>query len=197
MIAVNRSRKMPYEIRFTQYALRFIVFSALLFLTACQGADSPAEVYRPASVQAPVLSAPGDEASARSSPTPAPLTSEPPQPTPTPACTNSLRYVEDLTIPDGSTVAAGQLLDKRWRVENNGNCNWDELYRLKLTNGPAMGATAEQTLYPAHSGAEALIRIQFSAPNEAGTYRSAWQAYDPQGLPFGDAVFIEIQVSAP
>ncbi len=27
-----------------------------------------------------------------------------------------------------------------------------------------------------------------------GTYRSAWQAYDPDGLPFGDPFFIEIEV---
>jgi hypothetical protein len=105
-----------------------------------------------------------------------------------------LRYIEDLSIPDGSQVSSGERLDKRWSVENNGSCNWDQSYRLKLIAGPALGASAEQALYPARSGSQATIRIIFTAPTEPGVYRSAWQAYNPDGQPFGDPVFIEVQV---
>ena len=115
-------------------------------------------------------------------------------PTPTPPCADSLRYIEDLSIPDGSQVSSGERLDKRWSVENNGSCNWDKDYRLKLVAGPELGASTEQALYPARSGSLANIRIVFTAPSEPGAYRSAWQAYNPAGQPFGDPVFIEIQV---
>ncbi len=115
-------------------------------------------------------------------------------PTATPFCTPGLTYQEDLSIPDGSVVAPGALLDKRWRVLNSGTCNWDERYRLKLVAGPAMGSSAELALYPARSGASADIRLLFTAPQEAGAYRSAWQAHDPTGQPFGDPIFIDIIV---
>ena len=115
-------------------------------------------------------------------------------PTPTPPCADSLRYIKDLSIPDGSQVSSGEKLDKRWSVENNGSCNWDKDYRLKLVAGPELGASVEQALYPARSGSLATIWISFTAPNEPGVYRSAWQAYNPTGQPFGDPVFIEIQV---
>ncbi len=115
-------------------------------------------------------------------------------PTPTPPCTDSMRYIEDLSIPDGSLVSSGEKLDKRWSVENNGSCNWDKTYRLKLIAGPELGASVEQALYPARSGTQATIRIIFTAPSEPGVYRSAWQAHNPDGQPFGDPVFIEIQV---
>jgi len=91
-------------------------------------------------------------------------------------------------------VAPGEGLDKRWLVENNGTCNWDQGYRLKLVAGPDLGAATEQGLYPARSGTQATIRIVFAAPAEAGAYRSAWQAYSPDGQSFGDPVFIDIQV---
>ncbi len=133
-----------------------------------------------------------------SQPTPslAPATpSEAPRITPTPTCTDSLTYLEDLSIPDGAQVAPGQPLDKRWRVQNSGTCNWDEHYRVKLIAGPDLGAQGEQALYPARGGTELIVRILFTAPNEAGKYRSAWQAYDPQGKPFGDPVFIEVNVA--
>jgi hypothetical protein len=109
-------------------------------------------------------------------------------------CTNSLVYLEDITIPDGSPASLGEVLDKQWKVENAGTCNWDSSYRIKLIAGPPLEAPSEQALYPARSGSQATIRIIFTAPDEAGRYRSAWQAYDPQGAPFGDPIFIEFVV---
>ncbi len=127
-----------------------------------------------------------------------------PQPTETPsvprstalaqACVNNLTYLEDQSIPDGTVVAPGEQLDKRWKVKNTGTCNWDEPYRLKLIAGKDMSTSVEQSLYPARSGTEAIIRIIFTAPAEPGSYRSAWQAYDPEDRPFGDPFFIEITV---
>jgi hypothetical protein len=112
-----------------------------------------------------------------------------------PSCSDNLVYVADQTIPDGTEVSPGANLDKRWEVENQGTCNWDENYRLKLIAGSELSAPAEQALYPARSGAHTIIRIQFKAPQEAGNYHSAWQAYSPSGEPFGDPIFIEFVVT--
>jgi hypothetical protein len=124
-------------------------------------------------------------------------TSEASRPTPTPLCTDNLRFLADLTIPDGTVVAPGDALDKRWQVENSGTCNWDERYRLKLIAGPELGVPAEQALFPARSGTQMVINILFTAPSDPGTYRSAWQAYNPQGAAFGDPFFIEVLVQSP
>jgi hypothetical protein len=119
---------------------------------------------------------------------------DPNQPTPTITCKDNLTFIADATIPDGTSVQVDSTLDKRWEVENSGNCNWLETYRVRLIAGPDLGAQPEQALYPARSGTRATIRIVFKAPTEPGTYRSAWQAFDPQGEPFGDPFFIEIEV---
>ncbi|WP_299028012.1 NBR1-Ig-like domain-containing protein [uncultured Thermanaerothrix sp.] len=119
-------------------------------------------------------------------------------PSPTSMCQNNLSFVSDLTIPDGSSVPTGAILDKRWEVINSGNCDWDERYRLRLIAGSLLGANSpEQALYPARSGTHAILRILFQAPAEEGRYRSAWQAFDPNDFPFGDPVFIEIEVISP
>jgi hypothetical protein len=114
-----------------------------------------------------------------------------------PPCTNVLSFIDDLTILDGSIVAPGEMLDKRWQVENSGTCNWDERYRLRLIAGSNLGSPSELALYPARSGTPAEIRIMFTAPEEAGPYRSAWQAYGPDSEPFGDQIFIDIVVAEP
>jgi hypothetical protein len=108
-----------------------------------------------------------------------------------------LRYLEDLTIPDGTIVAAGSELDKRWRVLNSGSCNWNESYSLQLIAGADLGAQQIQKLYPARAGAEVTLRIRFTAPVEPGVVRSVWQAFSPQGEAFGDPIFIEVFVETP
>jgi hypothetical protein len=116
------------------------------------------------------------------------------QASPTPQCTDNLRFITDLTVPDGTQVAPGSPVDKQWQVENNGTCNWDSSYRLKFIAGADLGAPLVQALYPARSGTQPTIRLTFIAPAEPGTYRSAWQAYSPQDEPFGDPIFVEIVV---
>jgi len=115
-------------------------------------------------------------------------------PTPTVSCVDSLRFIADQTIPDGTEVERGATLDKVWEVENSGTCNYDERYRLKLIAGDELGAKPEQALFPARSGTRFEIHIRFIAPMEVGNVRSAWQAFDPQGNPFGDPIYIEIVV---
>ena len=117
-----------------------------------------------------------------------------PRPSATAVCSNNLQFIEDLTIPDGLEVKAGTAIDKRWLVENSGTCNWGTDYRLKLIEGPSLGSATELALYPALSGSQANIRILFQAPGITGPYRSAWQAHAPDGSPFGDIIYIDIQV---
>jgi hypothetical protein len=88
-------------------------------------------------------------------------------------------------------------LDKRWKVLNSGTCNWDDTYQLRLSAGSELGLPTIQKLYPARSGTEAMIRIVFNAPSEPGTYRSAWQTFDPGGAPFGDMIYVEFVVEGP
>ncbi len=116
------------------------------------------------------------------------------QPTPTLPCVDGLTFISDLTIPDGSIIQAGASIDKRWEVENSGSCNWENGYSLRLIAGDEMGAGTQQALTPARSATRAVIRILFQAPSEPGNYRSAWQAYNPQDLPFGDPIFMDITV---
>ena len=109
-------------------------------------------------------------------------------------CTDKLTFLKDVTIPDGTVVAPNASLDKRWQVENSGTCNWDERYHLRLIGGADLSAIPVQPLFPARGGSQAEIRIFMTAPAKTGTYRSAWQAYNPSDEAFGDPIYIEIVV---
>ena len=115
-------------------------------------------------------------------------------PTPTLDCDDNLTFIEDVTVPDYSVFAPGDMIDKVWRVENSGTCNWDANYRIRFIEGDALGAEHEQALFPARSGTESELRITFVAPNYSGEYYGKWQAYTPEGQPFGDWFSIIIDV---
>jgi hypothetical protein len=114
---------------------------------------------------------------------------------PTPPCQNGLAFISDITIPDGTVVNPGAIVDKTWEVENIGTCNWSAKYELRLVGGSNLSVETSQPLYPARAGSRAPIRIQFKAPTETGTIHSAWRAYSPDGQPFGDPIYLQIIVS--
>lgn len=112
-------------------------------------------------------------------------------------CINSLTFIDDLTIPDNTPIVYGATIDKQWLVQNSGTCHWNADYRLRHTGGAVLGAPEELALYPARSGTQATIQITFTAPFTDGRYESAWQAFDPAGLAFGDPIYMRIDAVSP
>ncbi|MEP7136308.1 MAG: NBR1-Ig-like domain-containing protein [Chloroflexota bacterium] len=112
-------------------------------------------------------------------------------------CINNLTYVEDITMPDNTSIAYGATIDKQWLVQNSGTCNWNADYRLRHIGGAVLGAPEELALYPAKSGTQATLQITFTAPFSDGEFESAWQAFDPSGLAFGDPIYMRIIAASP
>jgi hypothetical protein len=191
-----------YQNTDTQYGIRIAyrilcnvgaVIVGLLFLaisaSACAKQPTP---FRPHSSTTRIF----PTAQARAAPTSTELPIKTPLPTATQSCTNNLTFLETVSIPDGTLVHPGDQVDKRWLVQNSGSCNWDEHYLLKSITGTGLDAPIELALYPARSGAKVTIRIQLIAPSEPGSYQGTWQAYDPQGQPFGDLLVLLIVVDS-
>ena len=169
----------------------------LHFASACSSAPA-ATPFRPPTAQAPLI-----EPTFIINPTqPIVIIESSPLPTIIPTtdpaeCSNNLTFLSDLTIPDNTFITYGSTIDKQWIVENSGTCHWNSEYRLRHIGGAALEAPAEIALFPARAGTQATIQILFTAPFTDGEYESAWQAFDPQGLSFGDPIFIRIISAAP
>jgi hypothetical protein len=159
---------------------------------ATPSSNNPNEVYRPptAIVETPLVVAvlPSQTATRVELRTTA-------RPTATPDCIDDLLFLEDVTIPDGTQLPPGEIVDKRWTVQNTGSCNWDRRYRLRMIEGASPEQSLEQALYPARSGTRAIIQVLFTAEKDPGTYRKAWQAINPEGKAFGDVIYVEYLIS--
>ena len=109
-------------------------------------------------------------------------------------CNSYLTYLDDVTVPDGTIFVPGDEIVKTWSVRNDGDCTWNEKYTLRYIDGSAMEAKQNQALPKLAPGEEGEVTVVFTAPQTVGSYYSGWQAYDPQGKPFGDEIYMEIYV---
>lgn len=140
-------------------------------------------------------------------PTPAPPTTTPlpPTATPVPIPCDRASFVQDVTFPDNTEVAAGTTFVKTWRLRNNGSCTWTSGYSIIFYSGDAMGgpASAQLTSGTVAPGATVDVSVTLRAPDTPGTYRGDWKLRNAAGATFGigeyadKSFWVQIKVVSP
>jgi hypothetical protein len=99
---------------------------------------------------------------------------------------NAARFVEDVSIPDGTRMNPGEGFVKIWELENVGTCTWSEDYELVFSRGDQMGGpdslSIDQEVDP---GDRIQIAVDLIAPTSKGEYRGNWMLSDEDGNTFG------------
>jgi hypothetical protein len=109
-------------------------------------------------------------------------------------------FVKDVTIPDGTQMATGEVFTKVWRLKNRGTCTWTPDYMLVYTSGDQMGSTTAVRL-PAYvaPGQTVDVSVTLTAPASAGEHIGYWMLRNPSGALFGtgskanEAFYVEIK----
>jgi ABC-type amino acid transport substrate-binding protein len=139
-------------------------------------------------------------------PTPGPQPTEAPAPTAVPAvagsptpvpCKQAVKWLADLSYPDGSTLQPGQAFRKGWQIRNDGTCDWAADFTLAYAYGTYMGGkpVAMGVVVPPKATHE--VWMDLVAPAAPGTYQGNYQMLDSQAVPFGAIGWVKIQVPAP
>src|ERR1051325_2657544 len=100
------------------------------------------------------------------------------------ALCDSLAFVADVNVPDGTSMAPRQDFLKTWRVKNTGSCPWGAGYKLVHAYGDEMSGQIQPLTGVVQPGEEVEISVQFKAPDAANQYVSAWQMSNPKGVTF-------------
>jgi len=157
------------------YTAAIQTFSAQLPLTA------------PTDTPSPTLSVTLPPPSAASNPNPNPPGQG--------ACDNAT-YLSDVTIPDGTLIAAGAKFTKTWLIQNTGACSWSTSYKLSFDSGDQMGGADVSLASPVPAGQQVAISVNLVAPTAPGTYKGTWRMHNQVGQAFGDFPYVEISVGA-
>ncbi len=96
----------------------------------------------------------------------------------------------DVNIPDNTQMTAGQSFVKTWKIKNSGTCTWDTGYKIIYGGYSTQMSGQPQPLpVPVTSGQEIEISVNFVAPAQPGSYLSAWELADANGVPiFGSNI---------
>ncbi len=95
-----------------------------------------AQLTQAAPFSTPTLPPPPATNTAVTLPTAAPVATITPQIPPTAVC-DQATFVNDVTIPDGTSVTPGSSFKKTWRLRNSGSCQWSG-YTLVFDSGESM-----------------------------------------------------------
>jgi len=111
---------------------------------------------------------------------------------PPPAGTTCEAFVADLTIPDGTVLAAGASFTKVWRLRNCGTASWSGLTAVRTAGVFGPGAFSVPATSP---GATADLTVPMIAPSTAGLYRSTYRLRAPNGTYASGSFWVEINVT--
>jgi hypothetical protein len=107
-----------------------------------------------------------------------------------------VEVVDDVTIPDGTEIAAGTGFDKTWRLRSSGCEPLPVGSQLVFDSGDAMGGPASVAVPSVAVGAEFDLTVHLIAPSTPGEYTGYWQIVGPTGDYIGQ-VYVRIVSVAP
>ena len=112
---------------------------------------------------------------------------------PTAGC-YSMSYVNDVSIPDNTTMKAGETFTKTWKIRNSGTCAWDAGFKFAFTGGDAMSGATYSLPKSVPANTDIDVSVNMTAPSTAGTIRGNWRMSTAAGQFFGDEVYLVIVV---
>jgi Ig-like domain from next to BRCA1 gene len=130
--------------------------------------------------------------------TPVPLsisTSSIPSATATSNC-DSAQFVADVSYPDNTSVPAGTVFNKIWKLKNTGTCTWTPSYAIVFSSGEQMGGPTTQALTGNVNPGETYdVSIVLTAPSTAGTHTGYWILRNASGITFHSNFYVQIKVT--
>lgn len=110
----------------------------------------------------------------------------------------ALRFVKDVTFPDGTVVHAGAVFRKTWRVRNDGKHQWPQGSVLVTAGGDLLTSEDLKEPLPVVNPQEEVdISLQFSAPTAPGLYTAYFRAQTKEQQNFGHRLWASIVVAEP
>jgi len=104
------------------------------------------------------------------------------------------RFVEDVTVPDGTITPPGLKFVKIWKLRNEGTLQWPENTRLLFVGGDKLSPFESVGVPAVPAGQEVDIAVDMVTPTQPGRYVSYWRLAMPDGSRFGQRVWVDLLI---
>jgi len=149
--------------------------------------DSVSVSTSPAPVSAPVATVAATPSAPVANATYAPFVPSPSKP--------ALRFICDVTFPDGTKVHRGAKIVKIWRVRNDGDCAWPAGSCITTAGGDLFTPYEMKSPVPlAAPGEEVEIALPLEVPQFIGRFIAYFRLQTKEGTNFGQRLWADIRV---
>lgn len=96
---------------------------------------------------------------------------------------DSTLFIEDVTIPDGTSIPINTEFVKTWRVKNTGKVTWKDRYLQRMTPASSLVCSSPSRVpIPETKPGETIdISVTFTTPYLPGSCRTDWKTTDKEG----------------
>ena len=111
-----------------------------------------------------------------------------------------VKFVADITVPDGTNFSPNVPFVKTWRLQNIGDCDWTSSFDVVHVSGDKMGATIADIPVKVEPGESIDVSAALTAPDDPDDYRGFWMIKASDGTIFGlgddqdDPFWVDIDV---
>jgi hypothetical protein len=102
-----------------------------------------------------------------------------------------MKFVQHVNYVEGEKVCPGQVMEKIWRVKNIGNEEWPSECKAGFLKGDLPGNGYE--FGPVFPGETVDVIASIEIPMTEGRYTGVWRLFTPDGVSFGDKLYIVVQ----
>lgn len=108
----------------------------------------------------------------------------------------AMRFVRDVTYPDGTSTVPGAVMVKTWRVRNDGLSAWPQDVLLVSAGGDELSREGAGAVFgPLGVGEELDLSVAVVAPSKEGRYVSYYRLQTKEGRNFGQRLWVDFVVS--
>jgi hypothetical protein len=106
-----------------------------------------------------------------------------------------MKFLCDVTIGEGESVAPRTKFVKTWRIKNSGAKRWPFGCHLKLVNGYNLGQDRlSVTVSALMPDEQSDVSIELQSPETPGIYQSQYKLFTANNSPFGDPIWLLLNV---
>ena len=109
--------------------------------------------------------------------------------------TYDAKFVDDVSIMDGTIIMKSTSFTKIWKMKNTGEVKWPLGTRLAFVGGDPMGKLQSFVVIAALPGQEVDISVTLTAPAEHNRYISHWRLQTQDGQKFGHRIWCDVVVT--
>merc|ERR1712070_1127834 len=110
--------------------------------------------------------------------------------------TYKVAFVDDVTIPDGSNVMAGDVIQKTWRLKNAGATAWPEGTEIICVRGDAM-MVEDVVAVSCAPGDTVDVSVDLKVGSKLGRSKTIFRLKIPSGRRIGAKLWLDVFVVVP